>query len=167
MINKFIEANRKGHTYIDNAYLYDTRLTSTEKTVYGILCTACYADKCETIVGQLTIAKAINKSLRTVSRAIKVLKEFKYIIVKRRGSITNITTIVSKKARQLANKVVTPVKKVKERIDTKKDNSYNKSKKNSFNNFKQRNYNFQELEKQLLGYKEYNAQELNAEELLE
>jgi hypothetical protein len=159
--NKFIEANSKGQTYMNNAYLYDTRLTSTEKTVYAILCTACYADKCETTVGQLTVAKAINKSLRTVQRAIKTLKKLRYIQCRRRGSISNITVIVAKQMRKAGEKIVDTVKKVRENINAKKGNVYPASKKQStFNSFKQRNYNFQELEKQLLGYTSYDSEKL-------
>ncbi|NMM65455.1 helix-turn-helix domain-containing protein [Clostridium sp. P21] len=159
--NKFIEANSKGSTYIENAYLYDTRLTSTEKTVYAVLCSACYAEKYETTVGQLTIAKAINKSLRTVQRAIKTLKKFLYIQCKRRGSISNITVIVAKQMRNAGKKVVETVKKVREKINSKKGNAYPSAKKESlFNNFEMRPYNFQNLEDMLLGYKEYNSEEL-------
>ncbi|WPC42914.1 helix-turn-helix domain-containing protein [Clostridium sp. JS66] len=159
MTNKFIESNSKGSTYIDNAYLYDTRLTSTEKTVYAVLCSACYANKYETYVGQLTIAKAINKSLRTIQRAIKTLKKFSYIIVKRRGSISNITTIVSKQTKQVAHKVTSALKgaykayKQKRKVDKKEKQS-------TFNNFEMRKYDFSSLEDMLLGYKEYNSEEL-------
>lgn len=159
--NKFIEANSKGQTYIDNAYLYDTRLTSTEKTIYAVLCSACYADKTETVVGQLTIAKAINKSLRTVQRAIKRLKELLYISVQRRGSISNITTIVAKQMRQTAKGIVDTVKKVREKVNSRNGKAYTQSKRQStFNNFKQRNYDFKNLEDMLTGRKEYSPDEL-------
>ncbi|RMC93782.1 helix-turn-helix domain-containing protein [Clostridium autoethanogenum] len=157
--NKFVESNSKGQTYIDNAYLYDTRLTSTEKTVYAVLCSACYGDKCETYVGQLTIAKAINKSLRTVQRSIKTLKGFSYIQIKRRGSISNITTIISKQMRKTGQKVISTVKSAykayKQKINIDKQ-----EKKTLFNSFKQRNYNFKNLENMLLGNEEYDPEKL-------
>jgi predicted transcriptional regulator len=157
MSNTFIEANRKGHTYIDNAYMYDERLIPTEKTVYAIICSACYADKDFTTVGQITLSKAVNRSVRSIQRAVKKLKQLGYILVKRRGSISNKMIVLAKQIRQVREKASKSVKKA---YNSFKQQSKGNTKASSWNTDSNRNYNWSKLEEALINKKGCSFEEL-------
>lgn len=146
--NTFIEANKKG----DRGYLYDDRLTPTEKTCYGIIDSACYGDKIECFPSQATLAKAINRSVRTVQRCIKKLKELGYISVRRRGSISNLYINLCKKLKQAGQKVTDAVKKA--------HNAFKGAKKASNWDIEHRKYDFDKLESALLGQGNFEYEEL-------
>lgn len=152
-MNKFIEANQKGYTYIDNKAFYDNNLSPTDKNVYFILCSACYSNKIECTPSQNTIAKAINRSVRTVQRSLKRLVQYGYIKIKRRGSISNIYSIIGKKILQTVDKAVNKAKNAYKTYN----NNYKKQERPNFNDYNQRdNYNYNNLEAMLLGNMEYN-----------
>jgi predicted transcriptional regulator len=150
----FIEANKKGHTYIDNAYMYDDRLTPTEKTVYAIICSACYADKDFTTVGQATLSKAVNRSVRSVQRAVKKLKELGYILIKRRGSITNVMVVIAKQTKQVKERATKAVKKAYNAFKTQNKGT------GAWNTENNRRYNFNKLEEALRGQGNFDFEEL-------
>lgn len=150
-MNNFIEANQRGNTYIDNKIFYDSNVTPTEKNLYCVIASACYENKTECYPSQQTLSKAINRSVRTVQRCLKNLATYGYIKIKRRGSISNVYTIVGKIIKQKVEKVVEGVKQAK--------NAY-KNKTQNFNNFEQRKYNFAKLEAALLGNAKYEYEEL-------
>jgi HTH domain. len=126
--NTFIETNKKGFTSIQNRIFYDTDINSTTKAVYCILCSACYGDKNTTYVSQNIIAQALNKSVRTVQRAIKTLKEHNYIAVKRRGSISNLMTIIGKNIHSKAQEIIDSMKGSKDKNNAPKGNKHTKNK---------------------------------------
>lgn len=102
--------------------------------------------------GQETIAKELGVCVRTVQRHIKILKELRYISVKRRGfNMTNLYTM-------LKHIVITVKEKKEEVTNNFKKNfatSKNKSKNLKFDNFKGRDYSEEEmdsLELKLLGW---------------
>lgn len=175
MINNF--------TSISNKLIKDNRLTTTERMIFIVLSTFAYGDKRECYPSRETIAKEVSRCLRTVSRCIKKLEELGYITIKRNTGYVN-TYIIN--AKVIINSAVT---KVKDTINTVRENTKNKFgkdfkesfnrnfgqsfnvnfgqsfgnagksvKKNNkkavsnFNNFQQREYNMEELEKQLLGW---------------
>lgn len=123
-INNYIEAVSKGSTYIPNSYLLDNRLLDGEKTLLSLLQASCFGDKVETFPAQKTLAEAINKSVRTIQRYLKKLKELGYINIKRRGSISNVYSILIKIAQQKADNLR---KEIKEKINKVKSNSKNQT----------------------------------------
>lgn len=132
--NKYFEAVSKGHTYIPNNYLFDNCLKDGEKTLLTLLQASCFGDKVKTYPAQKTLAVALNKSVRTIQRYIQRLKELGYIEVRRRGSISNMYTVLIKKAQKVGEQFV---KNMKEKMN-RKNNS-------TFSNYPQRNYSKQDL----------------------
>lgn len=119
--SNYIETISKGQTYINNNYIMDNRLTTTEKTLYTLIQASCFADKVHCYPSQITLATALNKSVRTIQRCLKKLKELEYLTIRRRGSIPNLITLLQKKIRHNVEKALNKAKK----------SYYNK--KNSFN----------------------------------
>lgn len=134
-----------GFTNVNNDVMTSSKLSVGARTLYFILNSYCYNTKTECFPSQVTLSKVLGKSIRTVQRYLIELKENGLIAIKNRGYLTNIYTILSKVCINPA------VKKVKEQVNTLK-NKYSKKKKDNFNNFEQRQYNYNELEKQLLGW---------------
>jgi len=97
------------------------------------------------------IANTLNKSTRTINRYLKQLVEQGLIIKRRRGSISNIYTLLQKKAGQAVEKVqevITSAKKAYKSNYT----PYPKKKESVFNDFEQRTYDYDNLEEKLLGW---------------
>lgn len=119
----------------DGAYrLYTMLLSMTYQKDY------CYPS-------QSYMGRMLHKSVRTIQRYIKELKEVGLIKrIKRRGSISSVYYLkkeFSIKTEKLVNKVKETINKVKKSYPSNK-------KKSLFNSFKQRDYDFKELESQLL-----------------
>lgn len=133
-----------GFTNVNNDVMTNSNISCGARTLYFILNSYCFGDKTKCFPSQATLSKVIGKSVRTVQRYLVELKENGLILIKNRGYLTNIYTILNKV-------VVNPtVKKVKEKVNNLK-NKYSK-KQDHFNDFEQRQYDFNELEKQLLGW---------------
>lgn len=111
--------------------------------LYVLLQSYCYNNKNTCYPSQATLGKLLNRSIRSVQRYLKELESKRYITWKRRGSISNIYTMMKKIIRQKVNKAVNNVK-----------NAYNKYKNkiDEFNNYKQREYDYNQLEKQLTSW---------------
>lgn len=137
-------SNTNGFTVISNDVIQNKNISVGAKSLYFLLSSYCFADKKECFPSQKTLAEQLNKSVRTIQRWLKELEENGLIQIKNRGYLTNLYTILKKI-------YINPtVKKVKEKVNTLK-NKYSK-KQDHFNNFEQRDYNYNELEKQLLGW---------------
>lgn len=140
------------YTVIDNATITSS-VSDNSFRIYNFLLSMCYGkDKDYCYPSQKYIAEKLHKSVRTIQRGIQELVKAKLIKVHRRGSISNIYTMVKKTMFNTIDKVKSTVNNIKKRYPTKK--------KSLFNNFPQRKYNINELENQLLGKSGYDSEKL-------
>lgn len=117
--------------------------------LYTLLQSMCYANKITCYPSQKYLATALRCSVRTIQRTLLELKKFNLISIRRRGSISNIYTLLQKKISNTIEKVKDVIKGSKKPY---------KAKKTSFNSYQQRNYDFNKLEELLLyGQGDYNS----------
>lgn len=135
--NKLDEIKTSGFTNINNSVI-SMDIPSTYKVVYMAIESLCYADKNECFPSNSTIAYLVNKSVRTVQRAVKYLKENKLLNVEHRKGTTNIFTVLKK--------VILSKK------DKKKFYKQNEKPQLRFNNFEPRQYDYDDLEKKLTAW---------------
>ena len=134
------------YTLIDNNQITNLRISDGAYRCYNLLLSMCYGDKNTCYPSIKYVATALGKSPRTVNRYIKELEKAKLIAKRRRGSISNIYTLIQKITGQAIQKVKEAVNKAKKAYNQSK---YTK-KQSTFNNFEQRNYDFAKLEDALL-----------------
>jgi hypothetical protein len=114
----------------------------------------CYGNKDQCFPSQKYLSAKLNKSVRSIQRYLLELVQAKMIKIKRRGSISNVYTIVNK-VTSTVKEAVTKAKNAYDRNFKKKnDDDYKKTK---FNDYDQRNYDFTTLEKIALGEMEYDS----------
>ncbi|EJE7236650.1 helix-turn-helix domain-containing protein [Clostridium botulinum] len=129
--------------------------------LYTLLQSMCYGDKITCYPSQKYLATALRCSVRTIQRTLTELKKFNLISIRRRGSISNVYTLLQKKVQQTIQNIKDKVKNQengskenkttkKTNANSKKNNYNNKYKKDKFNDFDQRNYDFNKLEDLLL-----------------
>ena len=140
------------YTLIDNT-LITSNISDGAYRLYTLLLSMAYADKNTCYPSQAYLAEKLHKSIRTIQRYLNELIGAKLVAVKRRGSISNIYTLVSKKVQQNVNRAI-----IKARNAYNK--KFNKNNSSSYFAYEGSNYDYEELEEQLLGYKEYNPSEL-------
>ena len=145
-------------TIIQNVDITNIRISDGAYRCYILLQSMCYGEKDFCFPSEKYIATALGRSVRTIQRYILELIKAGLILKKRRGSISNLYTILAKKTKQVGKRVANTLKHVIYGYRDKKANKETRT--STFNNFKQREYNFSNLEEMLLGRKEYNAQEL-------
>ncbi|WP_035290960.1 helix-turn-helix domain-containing protein [Clostridium sp. KNHs214] len=139
--------------------------------LYSLLQSMCYAEKISCYPSQAYLACALRCSVRTIQRALTELRDNKLITVCRRGSTSNLYTLVRKKINNAVDRLKRAVKgKGEVDSNTLKDkdalkqgsnskvhnmhnqkNYYNYKKSNTFNDYTQRQYDFNKLEQALLG----------------
>jgi len=84
------------YTIIDNNCIVDTDLPDSAYRLYNLMLSMCYGDK-DTIHPSIKyLADKLNKSVKTISRNLKILKERGLIACRRRGSISNLYTLAKK-----------------------------------------------------------------------
>lgn len=156
------ENGYQGYTIIENKDL-DIDMSMGAYKCYVVLTRMCQnKDNC--YPSQETLAKKLRRTVRTVQRYIKELVEHNLIKITRRGSTSNLYTIVAKIGKQVANNIKERVDKIiknntktngqKSPIEGQLRNkqSYSKSK-NQFGNYEQRSTEYYlKFEKQLLGW---------------
>lgn len=133
------------YTIIDNTLIVDSDLTDSAYRLYNLMLSMAYGDKSTIYPSIAYLAEKLNKSLKTIGRNLKILKEKGLIISKRRGSISNIYTLVKKTMQVKTEKLVNKLK-------SKFTKPKYKEKRSAFCDYEQREYNFDELEKKLLGW---------------
>lgn len=126
--------------------------------LYTFLQSMCFGEKDTCYPSQEYLSQKLRKSVRQIQRYIKELVQANLIKIKRRGSISNVYTIIGKKVLQTVDKAVNKAKKAYKDYN----NKYKKDKVDSFNTYDQRNYNYNNLESMLLGQMEYNPDLLQA-----
>ncbi|MEG1255050.1 helix-turn-helix domain-containing protein [Clostridium sp.] len=85
-----------GYTRISNDIIEMSNISNGAFRLNIILQKMCFGDKNKCFPSQSYLAKALNKSVRTVQRYIDELIKAKVIVKKRRGSISNIYTVMDK-----------------------------------------------------------------------
>ncbi|MBU3155244.1 helix-turn-helix domain-containing protein [Clostridium estertheticum] len=133
------------YTIIDNNLIIDTDLPDSAYRLYNLMLSMAYGEKDTCYPSIKYLAEKLNKSVKTIGRNLKILKEKGLIISKRRGSISNLYTLVKKTMQVKTEKLVN---KLKSKFTKPK---YAK-KRSAFNDYEQREYDFDELEKKLLGW---------------
>lgn len=139
-------------TVIDNSTI-TSNISDNAYRIYNLLLSMCYGEKDYCYPSESTIAEKLHRSIRTVARGIKELKDKRLISIRRRGSISSVYTMLKKT-------ISTTVEKVKSTVNKVVKKSYPAKKKNLFNNFTARKYNFSNLEDMLLGKVEYDPEKL-------
>ena len=143
-----------GFTVIEN--IDTTVLNDGEFRLFIEISKCCFGEKDNYALLQSTMAEKLKVCVRTIQRRLKSLVEKGFLSVKRRGHKSSIYTI-------LKGKVESSRKKINDLIaqstSVQCSNVNNQSKKNKkkdlkFNNFTQRTYDYDSLEKQLLGWNE-------------
>ncbi|MCB2340869.1 helix-turn-helix domain-containing protein [Clostridium estertheticum] len=133
------------YTVIDNNLIIDTDLPDSAYRLYNLMLSMAYGEKDTCYPSIKYLAEKLNKSVKTIGRNLKILKEKGLIISKRRGSISNIYTLVKKTMQVKTEKLVNKLK-------SKFTKPKYKEKRSAFNDYEQREYDFDELEKKLLGW---------------
>jgi len=85
-----------GYTRISNDIIEMSNISNGAFRLNIILQKMCFGEKNQCFPSQSYLAKALNKSVRTVQRYINELIKARVIVKKRRGSISNIYTVMDK-----------------------------------------------------------------------
>ncbi|ARC85219.1 HTH domain protein [Clostridium argentinense CDC 2741] len=128
--------------------------------LYCLLQSMCYGEKDSCFPSQNYLAEKLNKSTRTIQRYLQELYNAKLIPKRRRGSISNVYTILGRKILQQVDKAVNKAKNAYRSYTSKR----RKEKVSSFNDYEQTQYNFNNLEAVLLGEMEYDPDALLAKD---
>jgi DNA-binding transcriptional MocR family regulator len=146
------------YTIISND-LITSNVSDGAYRLYNYLLSMCYGEKTECYPSQEYLSKALRKSVRTIQRYIDELINAKLIAKKRRVSISNVYTLITKKVTQKADMMAKKVKETWSKAFNK-----NAKRQSNFDSYEQRNYNFNKLEDMLLGNKPYSPSELYKKE---
>ncbi|BDB01709.1 helix-turn-helix domain-containing protein [Clostridium botulinum] len=145
------------YTITSNFDITNLRLSDGAYRCYMLLQHLAYSSKTEVYPSIKYIAVSLGRSCRSINRYIKELVSLGYIAKRRRGSISNVYTLLKKKVQQSIDKIKQAKDGSKEDKTTKKTNNINhknnynnKFKIDKFNDFEQRNYDFEKLEDLLL-----------------
>ena len=137
------------YTIIDNNLITNLRISDGAYRCYNLLLSMCYGKRNSCYPSIKFMAISVGRSCRTINRYIKELVELGLIAKRRRGSTSNIYTLLQKKTSQVVEKVKEVIDDVKKAYKQKKQ--YHK-KESVFNNFPQREYDYDDLESKLLGW---------------
>lgn len=150
------------YTNIDNSIM-SYNISDGAFKLFFLLQSMCYNEKTECFPSQNYLAEKLNKSVRTIQRYIEELISAGLLKKKRRGSISNIYTVMLKVVTQKVNALVEKVKDMKDKntkAQSQKGYNYNYPAKKSNWNIEERSYDFASLENMLLGEEEYNPEKL-------
>lgn len=145
------------YTNIDNNIM-NYNISDGAFKLYFLLQSMCYNDKTECFPSQRYLSEKLNKSVRTIQRYISELLNCGLLKKKRRGSISNLYTVMLKVTAQKTAAIVNKVREIKG-----KSQSYVKSNantKHSVWNIGHRDYDFNKLENMLLGRENYDTERL-------
>lgn len=161
-------------TMVDNEILA-LNLSGQAFKLYFLLKSYCFGNKITCFPSQKTLAERLNKSVRTVQRGLKELTDCGLIKIKRRGSISNVYELAKplnkvlddrkenndKESNHIHHKINSFInenfktnsrhKKYYNSQNTYSKQSSWKDKKDHFNDYEQRKYDYEKLERLLLG----------------
>jgi DNA-binding transcriptional MocR family regulator len=144
-------------TIIDNSLIVNIRLSDGAYRCYLFLNSMCYGIKSECYPSERYLAIALGRSVRTVQRYIKELIKNNLIVKRRRGSISNLYTILAKKTQQAGERVTKAAKKA---YSTFKTQNKGTSKSGAWNTDNNRVYDWNKLESALLGHSNVEYEQL-------
>ncbi|QAT40992.1 helix-turn-helix domain-containing protein [Clostridium sp. JN-9] len=87
-------------TMIPNEIMSNKNISHGAFKLYCILNSYCYGSKDTCFPSQNTLAQRMNKCIRTIQRYLKELIENGIIIIKRRGSVSNLYQLLTKAAKK-------------------------------------------------------------------
>jgi DNA-binding transcriptional MocR family regulator len=125
--------------------LLDMNMSDGAFRLYCLIQSYCFGEKEECYPSQKVLASRLRKSVRTVQRYITELSELGLLVVKRRGSTSNLYQVLKKVVKSKAEAVSKTVSKIKQKCESSKKKS-----KSNFNDFNQRSYDMNKLENLLL-----------------
>lgn len=144
-------------TLIQNEVICDIRLSDGSYRLYNLLLSLAYNNKISVYPSQKYMAVALGKSVRSVQRYLKELIKLGFISIRRRGSTSNLITLLKKQTQQAVKQTQDKVKKAYNAFKTQnKDNT----KVSSWSTKNNRNYKWNKLESALLGKNEFDYEEL-------
>ena len=135
------------YTIIDNSLITDMNLSDGAYRLYNFMLSMCYGDKDTCYPSIAYLAEKLHRSVKTIGRNLKILKDNNLISSKRRGSISNLYTLLKKTMQMKADKLVDSIKG---KYDKSKPKYTKKLGKDDI--LEKRNYNYSELENSLLGW---------------
>lgn len=141
---------------LDYELITDTKITSNEFRIYTYLLSRYNIEYQGAFPSYETIATKLNIGIATVKRSVKNLVKLGYMIIeKAKGKKGNYN--IYKKLKYLINSIKEHTRRYKNELKNKSEkvkkvvkNVFNKSQK--FNNYKQREYDYDKLENELLGW---------------
>lgn len=136
------------YTVTSNENITNFKISDGAYRLYMLLQSMCYGEKISCYPSEKYMAVALGRSVRTIQRYLKQLKTFGFISIRRRGSISNLITILQKKTAQTMQKVKDTINNARKAYTSHK--TYAETKNDTFNNYNQRNYKFDRLEDLLL-----------------
>jgi len=140
------------NTKLEKLRLLPSGLRGAASLVYDALEAHCN-EKYEVYASQSTLAIETGYSREWVNYIIKKLVEVGLINKKRRGlNISNLYTLIVKKAMcVIVDEIKNILIEIKKHEKEEKQKNYKNTKKREFTDYDQRNYDYDELEKALLG----------------
>ncbi|WP_035294137.1 helix-turn-helix domain-containing protein [Clostridium sp. KNHs214] len=79
-----------------DSQILNTNIDGQALKLYCLLESYCYGDKNDCFPSQNTLAARMHKSIRTIQRYLKTLKDLGLVIIKRRGSTSNLYILPKK-----------------------------------------------------------------------
>ncbi|MBV4420688.1 MAG: helix-turn-helix domain-containing protein [Clostridium tyrobutyricum] len=102
-----------------------SNLSDNAFRIYHYLLSMCYGKKNTCFPSQATIAKATHRTIRTIQRGLKELEQKGIIKSRRRGSTSNLYTVLKKVQLQAKEVVSSATEKVENTIKKVKNSFYN------------------------------------------
>lgn len=156
---KIKETLKKGFaSHTPNSVAMNENLHQSSKTVFCIINSFCFSSKDKCKVSQALIAYLANLSIKSVSRAVKELQTQGHIKIQHSKGECCTYIVVEKFAQNIENEIRKRIDQAKEFINekkNKKNKNYKEQKQSNWSNLEnQRNYDYDDLEKKLLGWNE-------------
>ncbi|WP_102400467.1 helix-turn-helix domain-containing protein [Haloimpatiens massiliensis] len=160
------------YTITSNLDITNLSLSDGGYRCYMLLQSLAYANKTKVFPSQKYLAHALGRCVRTIQRYLDELVGLGLIIKRRRGSISNLYTLVQKTVNNAVDRLKRAVQNKREAdsntkdapkqgdrnsdvvnhdfTKNKKSKNYYKKKTSTFNDYTQRQYDFDKLENALL-----------------
>lgn len=141
---KYEKIINEGYTKVNNSVIFNTQISTGAKTLYFVML-ALGIKSNEIEHSQRVLAEAMNKSVRTIQRYIKELKDAGLIQVIRRLGYTNIYVLLGKVINKAKNTAKNAINTVKGTVNNFKNKQFQ-----AWYGYSQRQYDVEALEKALL-----------------
>lgn len=142
---KYNKIINEGYTKVDNSFIFNKDISDGAKNLYLIMLALSIKSN-EIEHSQKTLANIMGKSVRTVQRYLKELKEAGLLEIFFRLGRTNIYRVLVK----ITNQVKEMVNQVKENIQKRNTQTFQDKSYQAWFGYPQRKYDIEALEKALL-----------------